>query len=190
MNFDEIGTYGLRFAVQDSRGAWSNWVGGDFVVTGRGDENVISDLYVDWVGRKTNKWTEEHTTGTRTMTSRLSTVKVYSNQRRTVRRYSNYTGTYLNVIAYPVAPGTHFVSFDSQRSQEKGDFIDGTDPFFGLPTGRALTKEEIDEIDSSSRWEGYKYIIYDANTNNIIDFYCPLNPIIGKFWDYPTIEWY
>lgn len=188
VKFDEPGIYGVRFAVKDSRGAWSNWVGDDFVVTTRGDLDTITDLGVDWVGTKTVKWTEEHTTATHTMTSRLSTVKVYPNRREILRSYTNFRGKYKNVIAYPVAPGTHFLSFESQRSQDKGDFTDGTDPFFGLPSGRALTLEEIEEINESNRWKGYIYIIYDANSNKIIDFYCPLNPIIGRFWDFPVLE--
>ncbi len=190
MKFDETGIYGLRFAVQDSRGAWSNWVGGDFVVTARGPADAVMSLGVDWVGQKSVKWTSGNTTSNHTMTSRLSTVMVYPNQRRVVKSYTNYKGTYRNVIAYPVAPGTHFMSRDTLWNANSGMQEDKTDPFFGLETTRVLTADEIIAIRNSSRWKNHIYIIYDPNKGEIIDFYSPLNPIIGKFWDEPTLLLY
>ena len=99
-------------------------------------------------------------------------------------------GTYLNVLAYPVAPGTHFLCAETLWNANVGMEEDDTDPFFGVETPRILSAAEIEAIDSVPRWKDYKYIIFDANRGKIIDFYSPLNTIIGNHWDEPVLGYF
>lgn len=92
--------------------------------------------------------------------------------------YTNHNGTYYNVCMAPIAEGTVFMSAETWSSAT-GNPNSYDDPYFGEHTARAITQEEIDILKANN--EDY-YIVYNPNTLKVIDFNCPLNPLIYYGW--------
>lgn len=147
---------------------------------------VVSDdiVYlgnVNWSDSKTVKWKEGNTTAYHTITSRLSDLYVYDTY-VIASSYTNYKGTYSNVWLLEVAPNTLFMSADVYNSPSTGYNRDYTDPYFGLDTPRRLTSSELDS-------EGVvAYVVFDPNSETVIDFYSVFNPLIMSGWSDPKIN--
>lgn len=187
LSFKTYGTYKFRISMKDAKGAWSNWVGGDIHVRERYPEPIISTLSsTTYEDSRVNRWKEGYSTASNGMYIRMNNIHVYTNYAREVIEYKNRNGTYNNVLAYPVAPDTVFMCLHEQRSKENGNFSYGTDPYFGEKTPRALTEDEIIQMYNNGV---DNMIIYDPKTGTIIDFYSPLNTLIGYNWDKPSITY-
>ncbi len=123
--------------------------------------------------------TGSNTTVRHVLTSQLG-ADVYTYTFRTwhFATYTNHNGTYSNVDARIVAPGTYFGCYnrwygDSSKPNSNAD------PAFGLDTPRALTEDEILTLVENN----YAiFVVYNPSNGSIIDFYSVLNPLIASEW--------
>lgn len=140
------------------------------------------EIAEQWTDTMRVSWKEDNTTAYHTLTCGVGDV--YYSGWAQITSYTNHNGTYNNVYVLGVAPGTLFSCWEVYSSPSAGYNRWVTD-CFGLDTPRRLTADEIYTL----HVEGDScYIIYDADTNTVIDLYSTyLNPIIYAGWSNPTI---
>jgi len=162
-----------------------NFVYGD--INGVSTCSTASNIYhiniaEQWIDTMRVSWTEGNTTAYHTLTCGVGDV--YYSGWAQISSYTNHNGTYNDVYVLGVAPGTLFSCWEVYSSPSAGYNRWVTD-CFGLETPRRLTEDEIYTL----HLEGDScYIIYDMDTNTVVDLYSNyLNPMIYAGWSNPTI---
>lgn len=139
----------------------------------------------DWSDSKYVRWkpTGSNSYMYHTLYSRLGgEICVDASRVIELASYTNHKATYYNVVMAPIAEGTYF-SCSETWSSATGNPNVYTDPYFGLKTPRSITQSEINALENAG--EDF-YIVYNPNTLEVIDFNCPLNPLIYYQWSEVT----
>lgn len=184
LNFSDIGTYTVMVSVSDNHNAWSNWVGGSINVEERTSQ-ILKLANEDWSDSKYVRWkpTGSNSYMYHTLYSRLGgEICVDASRVIELASYTNHKATYYNVVMAPIAEGTYF-SCSETWSSATGNPNVYTDPYFELKTPRSITQSEINALENAG--EDF-YIVYNPNTLEVIDFNCPLNPLIYYQWSEVT----
>ncbi len=181
LRFSQTGTYTVMVSISDNHNAWSNWIGGTISV----EDGILKLATKNWSDSKYVRWrpTGSNSYMYHTLYSRLG-EEVYVDAAREIKlaSYSNYKATYYNVVMAPIVAGTYFSSSETWSSATGNPNV-YTDPYFGRKTPRSITQSEIDTLENAG--EDF-YIVYNPNTLEIIDFNCPLNPLIAYKWSEVT----
>ena len=130
-------------------------------------------------------WKVGRSTAYHSLTSSISSV--YYSGYYQISSYKNHKGTYNDVYVLKVSPYTLFASYDitsiPATSSSKLSYTKNVYDYLGMSTPRKITSSDLSDLKSD---KDYCYIIYNPNTNTIIDFYSYLNPIIYYGWSKPT----
>ena len=144
------------------------------------DNGYKLTLAKTWTDSMKVTWKVGKKTAYHSLTSSISTV--YYSGYYQLSSYKNHNGTYNNVYVLKVSPYTLFASSDITYTTSSYIRI-YTDYITGQSTPRRISSSDLSDLESC---DDYCYIIYNANTNTIIDFYSYLNPIIYYGWSKPT----
>ena len=113
----------------------------------------------------------------------MSNIHVYEYQYEEYSSYTNKNGTYYNVIAYAIAPGSTYMSTEVANLGDEY-YSNTNDPYFGVATPRTLTATETNTLITNNVT---RYVVCNATTGAVIDFYSVLNPVIAAGYSTPVV---